>query len=521
MRSAGRSVEIVSGVSSITFIMIRSIFFAVLAVITLSVRAGDVLVATSDNFEDIISKDDLTLVKFFAPWCGHCKKMANDFEEAATELKGKAQLVDLDATQEKDLATKYGIRGFPTLKLFSKGEVISDYKGGRTKDAFVKYIERALLPSVEECADADAVSKFVKDNEGKSIVFGAALDKLAAEFKKASMSLRDSMPDSIVFGSVTDVALLKDLASADVAADSILILRDDKSTDTYTGEPEGLEEWIKLSALPIFGELSRETAGIYTDIDKPVFIFFQDPDKKDETAYNTVLDVAKESRGQGFVFTWINNVELKSFAEHLGVADKSPAIAIYDFKSDTKYIYSEDLTKDNLSTWVSKVSKGEVNPTMKSEPVPEKNDEPVKVVVGDTWADIVEDESKDVLIEQYAPWCGHCKKLAPILDELAKKLEGVETLVIAKMDATQNDAPKDYKARGYPSLHFFAAGSKKGVSYDGGRTLEDFVKFLQENATNKDGIELPAEEASDSTEDTKEEEKKETKEGEEEEKEDL
>lgn len=487
--------------------MIRTLSLTLFALCVLVVRADeDVVVGTKDNFLDIISKDELTLVKFFAPWCGHCKKMAGDFKEAATELKGKATLVDLDATVEKELAAKYEVKGFPTLKLFSKGEVISDYKGGRTKDALVKYIERALLPSVTECEDAQAVAAFTIEHANKAIVIGAALDKLASDFKKVSMALRDVMPDTIAFASVTDVAHLKDL-SKDIAPDSVLLLRDDESTDVFSGEPDTLETWTKVGSLPLFAELNRDNAQLYTELDKPIFILFQDPEKKDEKVNSAVADVAKEHRSSGaLAFTWINSVELKSFAEHIGVADKSPAIAIYDFKGDIKYLFVEDYSPDALKKWVQAFLDGKIEPTTKSEEVPEKNDEPVKIVVGKSWADIVEDEGKDVLIEQYAPWCGHCKKLSPVLDELATHLKGVETLVIAKMDATKNDAPKEYKAQGYPTLHFFKAGSKEGTPYSGGRSKEDFIKFFMENATHKEGIELPKEEAK---EDEKEEDKEE------------
>eukprot|EP00177_Eucheuma_denticulatum_P002998 GFKZ01005395.1.p1 GENE.GFKZ01005395.1~~GFKZ01005395.1.p1 ORF type:complete len:553 (-),score=110.77 GFKZ01005395.1:908-2566(-) len=475
--------------------MIRALSLTLFALCSLTVLADDdVVVATKDNFDEIIGSDELTLVKFYAPWCGHCKKMAGDFKEAATELKGKAVLVDLDATEEKDLAAKYEVRGFPTLKLFSGGELITDYKGGRTKDALIKFINNALLPSSVDCEDADAVTAFIKENTGKCILFGAGLDKLASDFKKVSMSLRDVMPDNVAFGSVSDPALVDKLSDKDVTADSILVIRDDDSTDVYSDEASGLEAWAKVAALPLFAELSRETATLYTELDRPIFMLFQDPDNKDEAVNTAISEIAKSYRSDGsVVFTWINAVELKSFAEHIGVEEMKPAIAIYEFKRDVKYVFSDEYSPEALKEWVQKFLDGKIDASTKSEPIPEKNDEPVKVVVGDSWASIVEDESKDVLIEQYAPWCGHCKKLAPILDELASDLGGVETLVIAKMDATKNDAPADYKAQGFPTIHFFKAGSKTGTAYQGGRSKEDFVKFLKENCTHKEGIELKEE----------------------------
>lgn len=78
---------------------------------------------------------------------------------------------------------------------------------------------------------------------------------------------------------------------------------------------------------------------------------------------------------------------------------------------------------------------------MKSEEIPADNSAPVKVVVGKSFDDIVLDETKDVLVEFYAPWCGHCKALEPKYDELAQKLAYNNNLVIAKLDATANEVP--------------------------------------------------------------------------------
>uniref|UniRef100_A0A0M3JC03 protein disulfide-isomerase n=1 Tax=Anisakis simplex TaxID=6269 RepID=A0A0M3JC03_ANISI len=89
---------------------------------------------------------------------------------------------------------------------------------------------------------------------------------------------------------------------------------------------------------------------------------------------------------------------------------------------------------------------GKIEPYMKSEPIPESQGD-VKVVVARSFKEMVMDVKKDVLIEFYAPWCGHCKALAPKYDELGEKL-AKEDVVIAKMDATANDVPPLFEVRG-------------------------------------------------------------------------
>ncbi len=100
----------------------------------------------------------------------------------------------------------------------------------------------------------------------------------------------------------------------------------------------------------------------------------------------------------------------------------------------------------------------------KSAPVPETNDESVKVIVGDNFEELVLTEDKFVLLEAYAPWCGHCKKLEPIYKELADKISGEESVRIAKMDATENEHPL-MPVSGFPTLRLFKPGSKTPVDY--------------------------------------------------------
>uniref|UniRef100_H2MBI5 Protein disulfide-isomerase A6 n=1 Tax=Oryzias latipes TaxID=8090 RepID=H2MBI5_ORYLA len=106
----------------------------------------DVVELTDDNFDKtVLQSDDVWLVEFFAPWCGHCKNLEPEWAAAATavkeQTKGKVRLGAVDATVHQVLSSRYGVRGFPTIKIFRKGEEPEDYQGGRTRGDI---IERAL-----------------------------------------------------------------------------------------------------------------------------------------------------------------------------------------------------------------------------------------------------------------------------------------------------------------------------------------------------------------------------------------
>ena len=84
-----------------------------------------------------------------------------------------------------------------------------------------------------------------------------------------------------------------------------------------------------------------------------------------------------------------------------------------------------------------------------------------------------------LLVEFYAPWCGHCKQLVPIWDELGEKYKDHETIVIAKMDSTANEL-EEVKVQGFPTIKLFKKGTNEIVDYNGDRTVEGFSKFLED-----------------------------------------
>lgn len=111
-----------------------------------SIETSDVVVLTDANFDTLIESDGDWLVEFYAPWCGHCKKLAPIYEEVATELKGKVNVAKLDATANPRSQKRFGVTGFPTLKFFSKGKVYP-YEGARGKEDLITYAEDGFRKS--------------------------------------------------------------------------------------------------------------------------------------------------------------------------------------------------------------------------------------------------------------------------------------------------------------------------------------------------------------------------------------
>jgi len=200
---------------------------------------------------------------------------------------------------------------------------------------------------------------------------------------------------------------------------------------------------------------------------------------------NRIIKVAKNFPQFNFAVASKDDFqhELNDFGIDYVKGDK-PIILARDAKNQ-KFILKDEFSMDIFEAFLKDLQLGVLEPYLKSEPVPESNTGNVKVAVAKNFEEVVVNNGKDTLIEFYAPWCGHCKKLAPIYDELGDKLAD-ENVEIVKFDATANDVPTPYEVRGFPTLFWAPKDAKNNpVKYEGGRALDDLLKYVAKHATNE------------------------------------
>lgn len=137
------------------------------------VEENGVIILTDKNFDKVISSFEFILIEFYAPWCGHCKKLAPEYEKAAQKLKKDTPYIPLakvDCTAEKETADKYDIQGFPTLKFFINGQAI-EYSGGRTEEEIIQWIKKKSGPSSIEISTQEGLTKLKSDNPVTVVYF--------------------------------------------------------------------------------------------------------------------------------------------------------------------------------------------------------------------------------------------------------------------------------------------------------------------------------------------------------------
>jgi thioredoxin 1 len=127
---------------------VNQIALKTIKLLEIEMAGNDTLTFTDTTFDnDVLASDVPVLVDFWAEWCGPCRMMGPTVDQVATEYSGKIKVGKLDVDSNQQTASRYGIRGIPTLLLFKDGKIVEQKVGAIGKPEFQKMLEKHLQPA--------------------------------------------------------------------------------------------------------------------------------------------------------------------------------------------------------------------------------------------------------------------------------------------------------------------------------------------------------------------------------------
>jgi protein disulfide-isomerase A1 len=272
--------------------------------------------------------------------------------------------------------------------------------------ALTEYIYRQSLPAVSDVTSGNH-EEFQKADKIVAVAYLASpTDEPAAEYNATAEKHRDDF----LFGLTTD----KDaIAAAGVTPPTIVVYRSfDEPRVEYpypvpSSKVKDIEEWIQGLAIPIIDELSRDNYDVYAQSSKPLAYLFLDPTDEKKEEYITAFKPVAQQYKAKMNFVWIDAIQFGDHAKALNLQQtKWPGFVVHDLSDQLKYPYDQNkpFTPEGAGDWVQQFLDGKLQPELKSQPIPENQNESVFNLVGKQFEEIVFDDSKDVFLELYASW---------------------------------------------------------------------------------------------------------------------
>nr|GEV33553.1 protein disulfide isomerase-like 1-4 [Tanacetum cinerariifolium] len=445
-----------------------------------------VVALNNTNFDEFISQNKYVMVMFYATWCGHCQALKPEYAAAATELKEEGVvLAKVDAGEESDLAQKWNVEGYPTVVFFLHG-VDKPYNGPRNKDAIVTWVKKKIGPGLQNVTTTEEAERILTSES--PIVVGFFENLVSTDSEELAAASKQDDEVSFYQTSNADVAKLFHIDPQGKRPSLVLLKKEDEKISHFAGEftKSAITEFVYKTKNPLVIYFTRASSSqVFENAIKNQVILFTT--LKDTEKFLPIFqEAAKDFIGKAlFVYVPMDDEDAgKPVAEYFSIEGDVPRVLAFTGNEDARKFFLEgELTLKNIKSFGEDFLQDNLKPFFKSDPIPETNDADVKIVVGDNFDEIVLDESKDVLLEIYASWCGHCQALEPTYNKLAKHLRGIDSLVIAKMDGTTNEHPRA-KSDGYPTILFFPAGNKSfdPITVDTDRTVKAFYKFIKQHA---------------------------------------
>jgi len=493
---------------------------------------------TTDTLQNHINKKGFHLIKFYAPWCGHCKRLEPTWIELAKEYIPKSEefsnqdvsIGRVDCTEHKEACKEHGVRGYPTLLLFNDGKKLENYMGSRDMSSLKKFIESKVNPiqkeevdDIEEAVHKDGLFDLTSENFKLHVQKkGYHLVKFYAPWCGHCMKLEPTW---------IELAKLFQPKNSQLAHSDITISRIDCTTNRETCAEFEVNGYPTILLIKEGAKIEKYSRGRDLKSFKDYLSKYQSGDKNDEVKvesghasvavnglYDLTADNFQKHVGKGFHFvkfyapwcghckrlepTWVELAEKFTDVKdatiaridctvHAEVCQKFEVrgyptlLLIKDGQKLEKYKGGRDVNS-LLSFFNEKRKFPNIQP---------KEEGKLQLGVSNDGLYDLNDQIFQAhtlkegfhFIKFYAPWCGHCKRLEPTWKELGKNFKDDKQVTIARIDCTVNQKScTDNEVRGYPTLLLFKDG-KKIDKYAGSREVNDLEDYIKTSIVNNKG----------------------------------
>ncbi|KAG6481921.1 protein disulfide isomerase-like 5-2 [Zingiber officinale] len=324
-------------------------------------RDGTVIELDDKNFDRAISSFDHILVDFYAPWCGHCKRLAPELDAAAlvlARLNEPIVIAKINADKYRKLASKYDIDGFPTMKVFMYG-VPMEYTGPRKADLLVLFLKKFVAPDVSFLESDNAVRNFVQMTGSDFPLFiGFGLDEsvileLARKYKrKAWFSIAKDFSEEMM------VAYDFDKVPALV---SLHPKYNEQGVFYGPFEGEFLEDFIRQNQLPLIVPINFQTLKLVNDDERKIVLTVVE-DELDENSLKLVKTLRSAANAnRDLIFGYVGLKQWGDFVDSFDVSKSSklPKLLVWDGNEEYHVVVgSETLDDDDQGSQISRFLEG-------------------------------------------------------------------------------------------------------------------------------------------------------------------
>jgi len=481
-----------------------AVLFAVSTLLHLQASPIKLDVASLDK---TISESEYVLVNFYTYWSIPSQTFGPIYEEIAKELNGivpDLKVVNVDVTQDIDVAEKFNIVGFPTIKLFIKGaKVPIHYTGNKVTSEVVEWAKVKTSDNISrEIHSQDQLDDIVGNTPSVVVFLGPSESKSYNDFIEAMRHY-----NHIVSVHTDNEEIRK---RYNVEKEGLLVFKENGREILESKNElnfEGIRRFMNGQIYPTVTPFDNEVRHRIFEDAQDVVILVASQNTTAPSVEEIFREVAEELKEKiGFSVAKLGtNLEVKMFdvikmsiPQIFEVSnDELPMIGIIKVQDRMKKYFMEGgITKENIKNFIEKYLENKVKAYIQSGPIPpEKYDGDVRVLVGKTFNGVVYDDEKDVLVSFCSEKKNNCQ-VRDVAKIVARRLKDKENLVVAKMDAFANNVEvmENFDS---PALVLFPKGAKdKFIKYKGFLNDLGVMAFIDENTNGErvdEGINKEAE----------------------------